>query len=91
MVGRNNRGRRGRDERDGVVVSSMGGTRARTYSSILRGIASRFQNFTSKLEDKLPRVNVSRFQSGATCTHIVKSKRVTMQPWRNASRSPRSA
>ena len=30
MVGGNDQGGRGRDERDGVVVSSMGGTRART-------------------------------------------------------------
>ena len=30
MVGGNDQGGRGRDERDGVVVSSMGGTRARS-------------------------------------------------------------
>jgi hypothetical protein len=30
--------------------------------------------------DKLPRVNVSRFQLKADCMHVVKLKRVAMQP-----------
>jgi hypothetical protein len=45
MVGRNNQGRRGRDERDGVVVSSMGGTRARTIG----GSSGRFDGFVDIL------------------------------------------
>jgi hypothetical protein len=37
--------------------------------------------------EKLPRVNASRFQSGANCMHVVKLKRVAMQHGKSASRS----
>jgi hypothetical protein len=41
MVRRNNQGRRGRDERDGIVILLIGGTRVRT----IRGSSSRFDRF----------------------------------------------
>jgi hypothetical protein len=45
MVRRNNQGRRGRDERDGVVISLIGGTRARTIG----GSSGRFDGFVDIL------------------------------------------
>jgi hypothetical protein len=45
MVRRNNQGRRGRDKRDGVVVSLIGGTRARTIG----GSSGRFDGFVDIL------------------------------------------
>jgi hypothetical protein len=32
-------------------------------------------------DERLPRLNASRFQFGANCKHVVKLKRVAMQPW----------
>jgi hypothetical protein len=32
-------------------------------------------------DERLSRLNASRFQSGANCKHVVKLKRIAMQPW----------
>jgi len=45
MVRRNNQGGRSRDERDGVVISLMGGTRVRTIG----GSSGRFDRFVDIL------------------------------------------
>jgi hypothetical protein len=45
IVRRNNQGGRGRDERDGIVVSLIGGTRARTIG----GSSGRFDRFVDIL------------------------------------------
>jgi hypothetical protein len=51
------------------------------YSTLVFYRESRRDSKIPPPNEKLPRVNASRFQSGATCMHVVKLKRIAMQPW----------